>query len=76
MVPINADLSDDDFDELASEYGSDEDFKPHGESNVAAILKGMLQEPRFKTISLRSLYGKSRQPTCNGGQSRGRECAS
>lgn len=58
MKNAAAELSDSDYDELVSGDESDEDVKP-AQSGVAKILKGMLQEPRFKTISLRSLYGKS-----------------
>jgi hypothetical protein len=50
-------VSDDDWDELASESESSENNKPSGEA--LKTLKGQLQEPRFKTVNLRQLHGRS-----------------
>jgi hypothetical protein len=50
-------LSDDDYDELASDYESDSDVKP-SDSTIGQILKGTLDEPRFKSVNMRYLYGE------------------
>lgn len=47
-------LSDDEGDELFLSDG--EDVKPSN-LETSQILKGQLQEPRYKTVSLRQLHG-------------------
>lgn len=51
-------LSDDDWDELASGTNSDEEVDEKPSGDVMRLLKGQLQEPRFKTANLRQLHGE------------------
>ncbi|KLT40775.1 hypothetical protein CC85DRAFT_303784, partial [Cutaneotrichosporon oleaginosum] len=55
MPRLENNLSDDDYDELASASGSDDDVKPSN-STIGQILKGILDEPRFKTVTMKSLF--------------------
>lgn len=55
MTHLENNLSDDDYDELASAFDSDdEDVKP-SDSTTAQIMKGTLDEPRFKSVNMRYL---------------------
>lgn len=53
MPRLENELSDDDLDELVSD---EEDVKP-SDSTIGQILKGTLDEPRFKSVNMRYLNG-------------------
>ncbi|BEJ12104.1 hypothetical protein CspHIS471_0205640 [Cutaneotrichosporon sp. HIS471] len=64
MARLENNLSDDDYDELASDLDDGYDVKPY-DTTIGQILKGTLDEPRFKSVNMRYLYELIQTETVN-----------